>query len=282
VPIPYVNVARDGDLAKGSKSVSIEGNPVALKDSNLSTSSGDEPGTAGGGLISSKTKGKMTWASASIDVKFEGKGVVRFLEPTQHNGNTFNTTLIQQGGPNVAYGDDPIDGCGEGKHVEFITFPEVPESEQSVDKRITQMSAADKGARFEILAARHNQAQGHLTSGKQISRLRTAQEKQEGKKGDWQQIKLKCDRCGRVREIDHAYIENEKVVIVEAKDKKSFSSMDNKKALDNAVFAQSNDSFICYKIPEGRDLRRKKSLEEIFNKAQISLKHLLIVPVKKL
>ncbi len=109
VPIPYVNVARDGDLAKGSKSVSIEGNPAALKDSNLSTSSGDEPGTAGGGLISSKTKGKMTWASASIDVKFEGKGVIRFLEPTQHNGNTFNTALIQQGSPSVAYGDDPLD-----------------------------------------------------------------------------------------------------------------------------------------------------------------------------
>jgi len=109
VPIPYVNVARDGDLSQGSTSVHIDGNSIALKDSNLSTSSGDEPGTAGGGLISSKTKGKLTWASASIDVKIEGKGVVRFMEPTQHNGNTSNTAFIQQGQPGIAYGDDPLD-----------------------------------------------------------------------------------------------------------------------------------------------------------------------------
>lgn len=120
VPIPYVNVARDGDLSRGSTSVQVGGNSIALKDSNLSTSSGDEPGTAGGGLVSSKTKGKMTWASASTDVKIEGKGVVRFMEPTQHNGNTFNTSFIQQGETGFAYGDDrdptgPCDLCEKPK-----------------------------------------------------------------------------------------------------------------------------------------------------------------------
>lgn len=91
VPVPYVNVARDADLAQGSNTVSIEGQPIALKDSNLSTSSGDEPGTAGGGLISSKIKGTMTWVSASIDVKVEGQGVIRFMDTCLHNGNTNNT-----------------------------------------------------------------------------------------------------------------------------------------------------------------------------------------------
>ncbi|MFL5344932.1 MAG: DUF4150 domain-containing protein [Hyalangium sp.] len=131
VPIPYVNVARDGDLANGSTSVSIEGSSVALKDSNLSTSSGDEPGTAGGGIISSKTKGKMTWANASFDVKIEGQGVVRFLEPTQHNGNTFNSTFTQQGGTGLGYGDDPLDHgkcprCEQDKPTHVIL--ETPES----------------------------------------------------------------------------------------------------------------------------------------------------------
>lgn len=112
VPVPYVNVARSGALAKGSTSVFIAGHPIALQDSNLSTSSGDEPGTAGGGLLSSKTKGKLSWGSASIDVKIEGKGVVRFMDTTLHNGNTFNTAFIQQGSPQVAYGDDPLDGPG--------------------------------------------------------------------------------------------------------------------------------------------------------------------------
>jgi hypothetical protein len=109
VPVPYVNVASNSDLAKGSTSVHIEGNSVALANSNLSTSMGDEPGTAGGGLVSSKTKGKLTWGSASIDVKFEGKGVVRFMDATQHNGNSFNTAFVSAGavgGTGFAYGDD--------------------------------------------------------------------------------------------------------------------------------------------------------------------------------
>lgn len=140
VPIPYVNVAQDGDLAQGSTSVHIEGNPVALKDSNLSTSSGDEPGTAGGGLVSSKTKGKMTWASASIDVKIEGKGVVRFMEPTQHNGNTFNTALLQQGQPLVIYGNDPLDG------------PNCPHCEQPKDDHKLEISALTNSYITDLIA----------------------------------------------------------------------------------------------------------------------------------
>jgi len=106
VPIPYVNMAMDSDLAKGAKKTKIEGNPIAIANSELSTSTGDEPGTAGGGLVSSKTKGKLTWASASSDVMVEGKGVVRFLDPTQHNGNTSNTAFISAGTTGLAYGDD--------------------------------------------------------------------------------------------------------------------------------------------------------------------------------
>lgn len=106
VPIPYVNIAMDSNLAKGAKKTTIEGKAVAIATSELSTSTGDEPGTAGGGLISSKTKGKLTWASASPDVMVEGKGVVRFLDPTQHNGNTFNSAFISAGTTGLAYGDD--------------------------------------------------------------------------------------------------------------------------------------------------------------------------------
>lgn len=110
VPTPFVNSAQDSMLAKGSKSVTINGHPVALTDSELSTSTGDEPGTAGG-LISSKFKGKMTWGSGSVDVKIEGKGVVRFLDVTLHNGNSFNTTFMSNGGTGFAYGDDFEGAC---------------------------------------------------------------------------------------------------------------------------------------------------------------------------
>ena len=110
VPTPFVNTAQDSMLTKGSKGVTIDGNPVALTDSELSTSSGDEPGTAGG-LISSKFKGKMAWGSGSVDVKVEGKGVVRFLDVTLHNGNSFNTAFMAAGGTGFAYGDDFKGAC---------------------------------------------------------------------------------------------------------------------------------------------------------------------------
>ncbi|MCY1064208.1 DUF4150 domain-containing protein [Nannocystis sp. RBIL2] len=106
VPVPYVNAAQDSQLAGGSKRTAIEGNPIALASSNLRTSTGDEPGTAGGGLMSNKVKGKLTWGSSSPDVLVEGKGVVRFMDVTQHNGNSFNTAFIEQGGTGFAYGDD--------------------------------------------------------------------------------------------------------------------------------------------------------------------------------
>src|SRR5438034_166336 len=105
IPIPYVNIAMDSQLAEGSTKTKIEGNPIALESSNISTSSGDEPGTAGG-IMSSKFKGKMTWGSSSSDVIVEGKGVVRFMDVTQHNGNSFNCVFIEQGGTGFAYADD--------------------------------------------------------------------------------------------------------------------------------------------------------------------------------
>ncbi|QQR46147.1 DUF4150 domain-containing protein [Myxococcus xanthus] len=112
VPTPFVNSAQDSMLTKGSKSVTINGHPVALTDSELSVSSGDEPGTAGG-LISSKFKGKLAWGSGSVDVKIEGKGVVRFLDVTLHNGNSFNTAFMSNGhnGTGFAYADDFKGAC---------------------------------------------------------------------------------------------------------------------------------------------------------------------------
>ena len=85
VPIPYPNVAKSSDTDKGTKNVSVQGNPVCVKDSNFSTSTGDEAGTAGGGVVSGKTKGKAEFANFSFDVKFEGKNVCRLGDPLFHN-----------------------------------------------------------------------------------------------------------------------------------------------------------------------------------------------------
>lgn len=77
IPIPYPNIAKSGDTAKGSKKVKVDGNPIMLDGSNFSTSTGDEAGSAGGGVVSNTTKGKAEFILYSFDVKVEGKGVPR-------------------------------------------------------------------------------------------------------------------------------------------------------------------------------------------------------------
>ncbi len=39
-------------------------------------------------------------------MKLEGKGAVRFMDVTQHNGNSFNSAFIALGSPGLAYADD--------------------------------------------------------------------------------------------------------------------------------------------------------------------------------
>jgi uncharacterized protein DUF4150 len=110
VPIPYINIAMDSNITDAAESVKIEGNPVANVSAKISTSTGDEPGSAGG-IVSSKFKGTVTWKMGSLDVKAEGKSVVRFLDNAFHNGNSFNTAFIDMGGTGLAYGDDFIGPC---------------------------------------------------------------------------------------------------------------------------------------------------------------------------
>jgi len=97
VPIPYPNVARSSDTAKGTKKVKCDGNPTCVKDSNFSTSTGDEAGTAGGGIISSKTKGKAEFVNFSFDVMFEGKNVARAMDLMLHNDKNTPPSPVMQG-----------------------------------------------------------------------------------------------------------------------------------------------------------------------------------------
>lgn len=106
VPIPYINIATDSNITSAAESVQIEGNPAANVGAKISTSSGDEAGSAGGGIMSGKLKGSVTWQMGSLDVKAEGKSVVRFMDPSFHNGNSFNTSFLDNGGLGMGYADD--------------------------------------------------------------------------------------------------------------------------------------------------------------------------------
>jgi hypothetical protein len=135
IPIPYPNIALDSDLMDGAATVKINGTPTATKKSYLMISTGDEAGTAGGGILSNKIKGKMTWIDVSMDVKAEGAGVARFLDPTMHNGNTSNAPGLDKGGPTPPALPEKL--CPPHKWVEI--------TEGTPDERLAKLDA-DKNA----------------------------------------------------------------------------------------------------------------------------------------
>ncbi len=108
IPIPYPNIAMSSDTDKGTKKVKCDGNPVAVKDSNFKMSTGDEAGTAGGGVVSSKTKGKAEFVNFSFDVQFEGKNVCRAFDLMLHNDkNTPPFPLLQMPIISIPSNDKP-------------------------------------------------------------------------------------------------------------------------------------------------------------------------------
>ena len=106
IPIPYPNIAKSSDLAKGSKKVKADKKSIALKPSNFRMSTGDEAGSVGG-IISGKIKGKAEFINSSFDVKVEGKGVCRAFEMMLHNNkNTPPAPVLQPPLPSIPPDDD--------------------------------------------------------------------------------------------------------------------------------------------------------------------------------
>lgn len=90
IAVPYPNVAQSSDTAGGTRTVKIDGNPVCVKGSTFSTSTGDEPGSAGG-LLSMTTKGEAEFVNYSFDVTIEGANGCRLLDPMMNNKGATST-----------------------------------------------------------------------------------------------------------------------------------------------------------------------------------------------
>ena len=85
IPIPYPNIGKSSDTSNGPKKVKTDGKMPMVKGAKYSMTSGDEAGSAGGGVMSSKIKGEAEFMIYSFDVKFEGKNVCRLGDPLFHN-----------------------------------------------------------------------------------------------------------------------------------------------------------------------------------------------------
>lgn len=88
IPLPYPNIAMCNQ-AKGStcsKRVKIINKKAMTTKSEISMSSGDEAGCAGGGVVSSKFKGPAKYKKGSGKVKVEGSPMVHLTSMIGLNG----------------------------------------------------------------------------------------------------------------------------------------------------------------------------------------------------
>jgi hypothetical protein len=90
VPIPYPNfaMANQADGGTCSSKVKIDGQPTIVKGTEITMSTGDEGGTAGGGVVSSKFKGPALYKKGSGKVKCEGKELCHLTSITAQNGGS--------------------------------------------------------------------------------------------------------------------------------------------------------------------------------------------------
>lgn len=84
IPIPYPNIGKSADTAKGTKKVKIDKQMAMVKGAKYSKSSGDEAGSLMG-IMSGTNKGECEYMMYSFDVKMEGKNACRLGDPLFHN-----------------------------------------------------------------------------------------------------------------------------------------------------------------------------------------------------
>jgi uncharacterized Zn-binding protein involved in type VI secretion len=97
VPLPYPNFAQNTQVSGSSaaKKVKILNKKAVLVTTFITMSTGDEPGSAGGGVVSNKIKGKCTFKKGSAKVKIEGKKLCHHGSMTGMNGTPDNTVGVQ-------------------------------------------------------------------------------------------------------------------------------------------------------------------------------------------
>lgn len=182
VPIPYPNTAFAKDTTKGSRTVKISRKEVMLRNkSHFKTSTGDEAGCAPKkGVMTSKIKGKAYFTRWSMDVKVEGKNVVRNLDMTTHNHGSFpsntgpwpyvDTAAFAPGSACDKNIQDEKDACqGFKPYGDKDPCPPSPNGKPSTDPEALQYASeviADRDGAGKCLKARRCKLQPYSKTAK--------------------------------------------------------------------------------------------------------------------
>lgn len=98
-PAPDMAFCMQADPSTCSPTTTVNNQAVLHVMSQIPMSSGDEIGTAGGGVVSGTMKGPVGYMQGSQMVKVDGKPVVMHQSPTKHNGANANAPGGSQTSP---------------------------------------------------------------------------------------------------------------------------------------------------------------------------------------
>ncbi|OJH39127.1 PAAR-like domain-containing protein [Cystobacter ferrugineus] len=183
VPTPLPNIGNSGDSPKGySKTVTIDGQPVAITGASFGSQGDMASKGTGGGLVSSNTHGPTKFLGpGSMNVQIEGKNVQLLSDPMLNNcgpsGSPANAAtmsgIVQMAKVvSVTYGDDkPCGRCGKTHPLEAGV--ETLEMIRTLFKAVRKSFDAQKGKIRDL-----NQAHVDLTSKRRRSKdLETKRDK---------------------------------------------------------------------------------------------------------
>ena len=104
IPIPYPNIAKSSDTAQGATKVKCDGNPVCVKDSNFSMSTGDEAGSRRRRRVE-QDQGQGGVRDLLVRREVRGQERAARLDMMLHNDKNTPPFPVMQG-PAMAMGDD--------------------------------------------------------------------------------------------------------------------------------------------------------------------------------
>jgi len=172
VPAPLPNIGNSGDSPQGySKTVTINGHPVAIAGASFGSKGDMASQGTGGGLLSSNTHGPTKFIGpGSMNVKIEGRSVQLLGDPMLNNcgpsGSPANaatmTGIIQASGVmTVIYGDDiPCALCGKEHPLEAgeatqtaiaTLFKELQEALDAQKQQILEFAKLNKEERAKAI-----------------------------------------------------------------------------------------------------------------------------------
>lgn len=97
-PMPYPNIGQVSNAQSTSTNVKMVGAKVCTEKSEMSSSSGDEAGVAGG-IVSSRNMADVKFKMGSSKVKVEGEKCCHMTSMTGHNGSNANVPAGAQIAP---------------------------------------------------------------------------------------------------------------------------------------------------------------------------------------